>query len=99
MKRFIIMGAILASAALFVLFAHEGAFSQRRSAVMKIKIQTRDGAHDVKDEDDRPGARRIMEEEVKAMPGVEEIGKVYKYTRNPNCTVYCSGGWCDEFCW
>ena len=97
MKRFMIIGAILASTALFVLFAHGGAFSQRRSAVMKIKIQTSDGTHDVKDEDDRPGAR-ISEEEVKAMPGVEEIGKVYKYNRS-NCVVYCSGGSCDEFCW
>ncbi len=98
MKRFMIIGAILASAALFVLFAHGGAFGERKSAVMKIKIQTRDGAHYVINEDGRPGERRITEEEVKAMPGVEEIGKVYKYNKS-NCVVYCSGGWCDEFCW
>jgi len=109
MKKLIIIGAILASTALIVALAHEGASTQeitihKKSAVMKIKIKipkniTDPIEYDVRDEDNYPGDEISEENFKKAHPNAEVIGTIYKYTENPNCTVYCAGGNCWRFCW
>ena len=104
MRRLIILGAILAGTALLVLLAHKGALTEKimGSHEMRITVTTQEGSYFVQDEIGRPGKHLTPQElknNLEKYRG-EQIGWVYKYTKNPgNCTAYCSGGDCWEFCW
>jgi len=98
MKKLIIIGAILVTAALIVLFAHEGALTEAKTSGSKLMIiSVVTGANKVFIEDEHGRRPELVEEDV-IKEKAELIGKIYQYGES-SCTVYCSGGYCWQFCW
>ena len=101
MRRFIIIGAILASAALCVLLAQQGAFTQTKtSEKMIITVSTRTGEVLITNEKgEKPALMSAGEfKKIGETLGFKHVGVILHYKTSPGCTVYCSGGWCWEFC-
>lgn len=110
MKRFIIIGAILAGAAVCVLLAHQEVFTSTSTGVgvgsgskyMIIKVDTRTGDVKSKKNEDDEEATEVPKQEfnaLKAQGKLKNVATIFHTQSSPGCVIIVLFGNAYKICY